>query len=181
MRGSRAVGGPDGDRRHGPVGPADGGKAAGRPTGQAGLPPGIAGIHPRLCPARQVGTAYGLGCPRAARHSDRRTCHKRLSRAPPLLALTLHKSGFRGSFSLSARKSVLEGQANTVVRSRACRSPAPGRCLHCSLPAILAELAPEFGDGKVFRPNRHVRFSTDKSPYKSTSEPSSLPAIGTAG
>jgi len=115
MRGSRAVGDPDGDRRHGPVGPADGGKAAGRPTGQAGLPPEIAGVHPRLCPARQVGTAYGLGCPRAARHSDRRTCHKRLSRAPPLLALTLHKSGFRGSFSLSARKSVLEGQANTVV------------------------------------------------------------------
>ena len=32
--------------------------------------------------------------------------------------------------------------------------------------AILAELAPEFGDGKVFRPNRDVRFSTDKSPYK---------------
>ncbi|MGO9191154.1 MAG: DUF2461 family protein [Streptosporangiaceae bacterium] len=32
--------------------------------------------------------------------------------------------------------------------------------------AIPAELAPEFGDGKVFRPNRDVRFSTDKSPYK---------------
>ncbi len=32
--------------------------------------------------------------------------------------------------------------------------------------AILTELAPEFGDGKVFRPNRDVRFSTDKSPYK---------------
>ena len=32
--------------------------------------------------------------------------------------------------------------------------------------AIAAELAPEFGDGKVFRPNRDVRFSTDKSPYK---------------
>ena len=32
--------------------------------------------------------------------------------------------------------------------------------------AIPAELAPEFGDGKVFRPNRDVRFSTDKSPHK---------------
>ena len=32
--------------------------------------------------------------------------------------------------------------------------------------AIPAELPPEFGDGKVFRPNRDVRFSTDKSPYK---------------
>ncbi len=32
--------------------------------------------------------------------------------------------------------------------------------------ALLAELAPEFGEGKVFRPNRDVRFSADKSPYK---------------
>ena len=32
--------------------------------------------------------------------------------------------------------------------------------------ALLAELAPEFGEGKVFRPNRDVRFSNDKSPYK---------------
>lgn len=32
---------------------------------------------------------------------------------------------------------------------------------------LLAEVADEFGvDGKVFRPNRDVRFSTDKSPYK---------------
>jgi uncharacterized protein (TIGR02453 family) len=31
---------------------------------------------------------------------------------------------------------------------------------------LLAELAPEFGPGKVFRPNRDVRFSKDKSPYK---------------
>ena len=32
--------------------------------------------------------------------------------------------------------------------------------------ALLAELAPEFGEGRVFRPNRDVRFSADKSPYK---------------
>jgi uncharacterized protein (TIGR02453 family) len=32
--------------------------------------------------------------------------------------------------------------------------------------ALLAELEPEFGPGKVFRPNRDVRFSADKSPYK---------------
>jgi uncharacterized protein (TIGR02453 family) len=31
---------------------------------------------------------------------------------------------------------------------------------------LLAELAPEFGAGKVFRPYRDVRFSADKSPYK---------------
>ena len=32
---------------------------------------------------------------------------------------------------------------------------------------LLADLAPEFGEARVFRPNRDVRFSADKSPYKS--------------
>jgi len=32
--------------------------------------------------------------------------------------------------------------------------------------ALLDELAPEFGLGKIFRPNRDIRFSADKSPYK---------------
>jgi uncharacterized protein (TIGR02453 family) len=32
--------------------------------------------------------------------------------------------------------------------------------------ALLADLEPEFGPGKVFRPYRDVRFSHDKTPYK---------------
>jgi uncharacterized protein (TIGR02453 family) len=32
--------------------------------------------------------------------------------------------------------------------------------------ALLAELEPEFGGSKIFRPYRDVRFSADKSPYK---------------
>jgi uncharacterized protein (TIGR02453 family) len=32
--------------------------------------------------------------------------------------------------------------------------------------ALLAELEPEFGAGRIFRPYRDVRFSKDKSPYK---------------
>jgi uncharacterized protein (TIGR02453 family) len=32
--------------------------------------------------------------------------------------------------------------------------------------ALTAELAPEFGDAKVFRPYRDVRFAKDKTPYK---------------
>ncbi|GAA0583863.1 DUF2461 domain-containing protein [Paractinoplanes ferrugineus] len=31
---------------------------------------------------------------------------------------------------------------------------------------LLAELEPEFGPGKIFRPYRDVRFSKDKTPYK---------------
>lgn len=32
--------------------------------------------------------------------------------------------------------------------------------------ALLAGLEPRFGPGKIFRPNRDIRFSQDKSPYK---------------
>ncbi len=32
--------------------------------------------------------------------------------------------------------------------------------------ALLAELEPRFGSGRIFRPNRDVRFSPDKSPYR---------------
>ncbi|GAA2133537.1 DUF2461 domain-containing protein [Nocardioides bigeumensis] len=32
--------------------------------------------------------------------------------------------------------------------------------------ALLAELEPEFGSGKIFRPYRDVRFAKDKTPYK---------------
>ncbi len=38
--------------------------------------------------------------------------------------------------------------------------------IRAPLEHLLADLAGEFGDGKVFRPNRDVRFSKDKSPYK---------------
>lgn len=34
------------------------------------------------------------------------------------------------------------------------------------LAALLAELEPRFGPAKIFRPNRDIRFSQDKSPYK---------------
>ncbi|NEN07989.1 DUF2461 domain-containing protein [Diaminobutyricibacter tongyongensis] len=32
--------------------------------------------------------------------------------------------------------------------------------------ALVDELAPEFGEAKIFRPYRDIRFSADKSPYK---------------
>jgi len=38
--------------------------------------------------------------------------------------------------------------------------------VHAPMVELLAELEPEFGQGKVFRPYRDVRFSKDKSPYK---------------
>jgi uncharacterized protein (TIGR02453 family) len=34
--------------------------------------------------------------------------------------------------------------------------------------ALLAELTPEFGEGRVMRPYRDTRFSADKSPYKTS-------------
>ena len=40
------------------------------------------------------------------------------------------------------------------------------RAVKAPLEALLAELAPEFGTAKAFRPYRDVRFSSDKTPYK---------------
>ena len=40
------------------------------------------------------------------------------------------------------------------------------RAVKAPLDALLADLAPEFGPAKVFRPYRDVRFSKDKTPYK---------------
>jgi uncharacterized protein (TIGR02453 family) len=48
-------------------------------------------------------------------------------------------------------------QANRRWYERDVRAP---------LEHLLADLAAEFGEGKVFRPNRDTRFSRDKSPYK---------------
>ena len=37
-----------------------------------------------------------------------------------------------------------------------------------SMQELLADLAPKFGEGRIFRPYRDVRFSKDKSPYKTS-------------
>ncbi|HEY3671400.1 MAG TPA: DUF2461 domain-containing protein [Acidimicrobiia bacterium] len=39
-------------------------------------------------------------------------------------------------------------------------------CVKGPMEALLAELEADFGPGRVFRPNRDVRFSNDKTPYK---------------
>lgn len=39
-------------------------------------------------------------------------------------------------------------------------------CVLAPMAALLEDLEPEFGEGKVFRPYRDTRFSKDKSPYK---------------
>jgi uncharacterized protein (TIGR02453 family) len=39
-------------------------------------------------------------------------------------------------------------------------------CVRAPMEALLSELEPEFGAGKVYRPYRDVRFSKDKTPYK---------------
>jgi uncharacterized protein (TIGR02453 family) len=51
------------------------------------------------------------------------------------------------------------------------------QCVQRPMQELLAELAPEFGEGKIFRPYRDVRFSADKSPYKTAI----AATLGTAG
>lgn len=40
------------------------------------------------------------------------------------------------------------------------------QCVRAPMEALLAELESAHGEGKIFRPYRDVRFSADKSPYK---------------
>lgn len=42
------------------------------------------------------------------------------------------------------------------------------QCVRGPMEDLLADLAEEFGPGRLFRPYRDVRFSADKSPYKTT-------------
>ena len=47
------------------------------------------------------------------------------------------------------------------------------------LAGLLKELEPEFGEAKLFRPNRDIRFSPDKSPYKTAQGALAAVAEGT--
>ena len=58
---------------------------------------------------------------------------------------------------LEADNSKAYWQANKHVYEEAVRTP---------MEDLLAELAPKWGDGRLFRPYRDVRFSADKTPYK---------------
>jgi uncharacterized protein (TIGR02453 family) len=42
------------------------------------------------------------------------------------------------------------------------------RSVHGPMVDLLAELAGEFGEGRIFRPYRDIRFRADKSPYKTS-------------
>ncbi len=50
-------------------------------------------------------------------------------------------------------------QSHKDIYDTAVRAPMEG---------LLTELAPEWGEGRIFRPYRDVRFSADKSPYKTS-------------
>jgi uncharacterized protein (TIGR02453 family) len=69
---------------------------------------------------------------------------------------------------LSADNSKSYWTAHLAVYENQVRAP---------MEELLTLLEPEFGPGKIFRPYRDVRFSKDKSPYKSHLA-ASLPAAG---
>jgi uncharacterized protein (TIGR02453 family) len=58
---------------------------------------------------------------------------------------------------LEADNSKAYWQRNKDVYETSVRAP---------MEALLAELEPEWGESKIFRPYRDIRFSRDKSPYK---------------
>ena len=58
---------------------------------------------------------------------------------------------------LEADNSKAYWQRNKNVYEELVRAP---------MEELLAELEPEWGEGRIFRPYRDIRFSRDKSPYK---------------
>ena len=52
--------------------------------------------------------------------------------------------------------------------------------VHGPMAALLSDLADEFGEGRIFRPYRDVRFSADKSPYKTSIAADSRPRLRAA-
>ncbi len=60
---------------------------------------------------------------------------------------------------LAADNSKVFWQEHRAVYDQSVRAP---------MEQLLTELAGEFGTGKIFRPFRDVRFSADKTPYKTT-------------
>lgn len=60
---------------------------------------------------------------------------------------------------LEADNSKVFWQEHKTVYERQVKAP---------MEELLAELADEFGEGRLFRPYRDVRFSADKTPYKTT-------------
>src|ERR1700746_2806662 len=58
---------------------------------------------------------------------------------------------------LEADNSRTYWQEHKALYERAVKGP---------MEELLAELAGQFGEGKIFRPYRDVRFSADKAPYK---------------
>jgi uncharacterized protein (TIGR02453 family) len=58
---------------------------------------------------------------------------------------------------LEADNSKTYWQQNKGVYEQLVRAP---------MEELLAELAPEWGEGRIFRPYRDIRFSADKTPYK---------------
>jgi uncharacterized protein (TIGR02453 family) len=58
---------------------------------------------------------------------------------------------------LEAENTKSNWQQNRDIYDRHVRAP---------MEELLEELAPEWGEGRIFRPYRDIRFSADKSPYK---------------
>jgi uncharacterized protein (TIGR02453 family) len=84
-----------------------------------------------------------------------------LTALPP----TLRRMAFRGwpDEAVEFYEGLLADNTKTYWQAHKSTYDA---CVLAPMKELLAELAPEFGAGKVFRPYRDVRFSKDKTPYK---------------
>jgi uncharacterized protein (DUF2461 family) len=57
-------------------------------------------------------------------------------------------------------------QADNTKAYRQAHKDVYERCVQGPMEALLEELAEQFGQGRLFKPYRDLRFSHDKTPYK---------------
>lgn len=74
-------------------------------------------------------------------------------------------AGFTG-FPLAGLDFYEDLEADNSKTFWAARKRTYDEAVRAPMAALTAELAEEFGQAKIFRPYRDVRFSTDKTPYK---------------
>ena len=121
--------------------------------------------------ASRYGSRAGTdGTPHQCPEPDRTKQSRRPQR------LVAHRSGMMAAMALAAFKGWPERALEFYEGLEADNSKAYWldhkdvyeRDVKAPMEALLAELSKEFGDTRLFRPYRDVRFSRDKSPYKTT-------------
>src|SRR5215218_1837051 len=105
------------------------------------------------------------GDPRRRRGTGRRPSQHRSPRAAPLRSLAEVAMAFKG-WKVEALEFFEELAFENTKTWWLAHKAFYDEQVRGPMESLLAELQPTWGDAKIFRPYRDVRFTADKTPYK---------------